>query len=224
MVNWTQPLDEYCERVAAGFWAEPANAFSNLSFIVAALVVFYDGKRRRVHTPSSYWLTFLLLSIGLGSFCYHTFANVWSRYTDIVPIYLFQISTMAIYGRLIGSRLGLTPVLGSIAMLMAFAALVAAFSVFPKTLLNGSISYVPAWLALSLLGVYQAAFSTAERYSLLLASACLALSLALRSLDLALCASVPLGTHFLWHLINGFTLYLVIKAVMGAQGAMKTGG
>ena len=37
--GWGRPLDHYCERTAPGFWNEPANALSNIGFIVAAAFV-----------------------------------------------------------------------------------------------------------------------------------------------------------------------------------------
>jgi hypothetical protein len=40
------------------------------------------------------------------------------------------------------------------------------------------------------------------------------LSLTFRSIDMALCDTLPHGTHFLWHLINGGVLFLLVRAVM----------
>ncbi|NJN40478.1 MAG: hypothetical protein HC807_06085 [Gammaproteobacteria bacterium] len=33
------------------------------------------------------------------------------------------------------------------------------------------------------------------------------MSLTFRTLDRDLCAAIPLGTHFLWHLLNAVVLY-----------------
>ena len=35
---WTDPIDAYCERLGPGFWAEPLNAWTNLAFLLAALL------------------------------------------------------------------------------------------------------------------------------------------------------------------------------------------
>jgi hypothetical protein len=35
-VNWSTPIDLYCERTDASFWAEPANALTNAAFLIAA--------------------------------------------------------------------------------------------------------------------------------------------------------------------------------------------
>jgi len=54
---------------------------------------------------------------------------------------------------------------------------------------------------------------------LLWAAGLFLLSLTFRSLDLALCASLPHGTHFLWHLLNGVVLVLCALSVLPAQGS-----
>lgn len=214
-MNWTAPLDEYCERLGPDFWAEPVNALSNISFIVGALAAYQYVRRNRSQTATGDWLIAVLAAIGMGSFLYHTFANLWSRYADVIPIYMFQLTTIAIYGGAIGRRLGKRPALGGVVLLMVFLASVAAFSLLPKSWLNGSISYLPAWMALLLLGIYHATTCSRERFTLLWASACLAVALTFRSVDSLLCDALPMGTHWLWHGINGYTLYLVIRANVG---------
>ena len=52
---------------------------------------------------------------------------------------------------------------------------------------------------------------------LLWAAAILAVSVTLRSLDIALCDRVVIdgrkvGTHFAWHLLNGLALFLLLRA------------
>jgi hypothetical protein len=37
------------------------------------------------------------------------------------------------------------------------------------------------------------------------------LSLVLRTVDAAICPAFPLGTHFIWHLLNGLVLYLGMR-------------
>lgn len=40
------------------------------------------------------------------------------------------------------------------------------------------------------------------------------ISLVLRSIDMAACAINPLGTHFLWHLLNAAMLYCTAWALL----------
>jgi hypothetical protein len=46
---------------------------------------------------------------------------------------------------------------------------------------------------------------------LIFGAALLTLSLTARSLDMALCDSIPVGTHFLWHLLNALMLGWMIE-------------
>jgi hypothetical protein len=45
-MDWNAFVDNYCERTGAGFWAEPLNAISNASFLVAAALAFRLWRRR----------------------------------------------------------------------------------------------------------------------------------------------------------------------------------
>ncbi|GAA3304920.1 hypothetical protein GCM10020218_105450 [Dactylosporangium vinaceum] len=67
--------------------------------------------------------------------------------------------------------------------------------------------YLPALLGL-------AGFAVALRSrDLVLAAVVFAVSLTLRTLDGPLCASVPVGLRWGWHLLNAVVLYLVARDV-----------
>ena len=34
-MDWSTPVDLYCERLGPSFWAEPVNAFSNAAFLIS---------------------------------------------------------------------------------------------------------------------------------------------------------------------------------------------
>ena len=53
-----------------------------------------------------------------------------------------------------------------------------------------------------------------SRRRLALAGAAFAVSLTMRSLDGPLCGVFPLGTHWLWHLLNALVLYLLLRAAV----------
>ena len=40
------PIDAYCERTSAAYWAEPVNAVTNLAFLLAAH--FFFGRKLRI--------------------------------------------------------------------------------------------------------------------------------------------------------------------------------
>lgn len=78
-MNWHEHIDIYCERVDSSFFSEPINAFSNLAFIVASFMLFSFYKKNNLKSFPLLFLIFLLFLIGLGSFLFHTYANVWSE-------------------------------------------------------------------------------------------------------------------------------------------------
>ena len=84
---------------------------------------------------------------------------------------------------------------------------------FPH-LLNGSLIYVPALILMLYLGMYHFLQNKREPLLLLATMGVFVVSLAFRSIDDALCSYVPIGTHFLWHILNGVVLYLSMRALI----------
>ena len=81
-MDLNESIDIYCERTNASFWAEPFNAISNISFIIAALLALMlyrrylkKGAKNDVHINI---LIALCFTVGVGSFLFHTFATVWA--------------------------------------------------------------------------------------------------------------------------------------------------
>ena len=203
-------IDLYCERLAPGFWAEPVNALTNLSFLLAAFYAWRLAAKRQALSTGTWTLIALIAAIGIGSFLFHTFANGWSMAADVIPILLFQVTFLWIYGaRVVGWRL---PV-----RLLTGALLIAAFAAGGRhpEVLNGSLRYAPAVVLLLGLGAYHWMNAASERGVLLLATGVLCVSLLFRSIDLSLCDTLPIGSHFLWHLLNGLVLYLVFRGLAG---------
>ena len=55
-------------------------------------------------------------------------------------------------------------------------------------------------------------------------AAILCVSLAARSVDLSLCAAFPLGTHFLWHILNAIMLGWMIETRARALARLGIAG
>lgn len=100
------------------------------------------------------------------------------------------------------------------ALLALFCALTLVFGALPQHWLNGSIGYAPALLFLLGLGLWHRAAGRKEPFALLAACGLFTVSLALRTSDMALCAALPTGVHFLWHCLNACVLYLTLRALI----------
>jgi hypothetical protein len=208
-MNWSQPIDLYCERTGPSFWAEPANAISNVAFLIAALVAFLQWRRASSRDWPPAVLIALTAAIGIGSFIFHTVATRGAALFDTVPIAIFICSYLFFALR---RYLGL-PLVASLAWLTAFIAFsYAETATVPSGTLNGSHAYLPALGVTLLLGWMLRQHATGRL--LVAAAATLALSLTFRSIDAAICGAFPLGSHFLWHSLNGAALYLLLRAAL----------
>ena len=71
-------IDNYCERLDPGFWAEPLNALTNLAFLIAAVAAWRLAVRHNVLTTDIIVLIGLIAAVGIGSGAFHTFATLLS--------------------------------------------------------------------------------------------------------------------------------------------------
>jgi len=202
-------IDLYCERLGAGLLAEPLNAITNLSFIVAAIVIWLQARRLNVSSREIRLLIGLIAAIGLGSGLFHTFATLWTQVLDILPILLFQIAFLWIYGRQI-IKLSTGSLIGMVIALLISAHFCRQF----PHMLNGSLLYAPAFVLLLGYALYHYYHAQREHALLLWATGIFSISLFFRSIDMGICTYTPIGTHFLWHLFNGLLVYLVARAVL----------
>ena len=206
-----EAIDIYCERLGPEFWAEPWNAISNLAFIFACLMGVLLI-RKLVHKGQPVvWLSILSLNafaIGVGSFLFHTFANRWSMLADVIPISVF----MCLYLVFALTRVLQVSRLMTVVYVLLFLSSGAILPRLVGDAFNGSAGYFPAWITLAIIGhfVKSKNWQIAKLY--LAAMATFALSLIFRTIDPSVCSQFTLGTHFLWHTLNGFLLAILIYA------------
>jgi hypothetical protein len=232
----------YCERgLDPTFWAEPLNALSNLGFILAGVLALRElaARPRGEAKAFRYALVGLVFTIGIGSFLFHTYAEPWAATADVGPIGLFMLTyfAYALY-RYVGLPLWMIPpALAGFAYAISkgmqlqcwrgqvgFALPVPAFE--NTSCLNGSIGYLPALAVMLLIGGVLAARRHPTAPYVLGASLVFMVSLTFRTVDRLWCQDIAfagraIGTHFLWHLLNSATLYLLLLAAV-RHGAHRT--
>ncbi|TMJ38225.1 MAG: hypothetical protein E6G87_06870 [Alphaproteobacteria bacterium] len=219
-MDWFAPIDAYCERLGPGLLAEPLNALSNAAFFIAALWAA-SAARRRGSEPIIWLLIALVFVIGLGSLAFHTFANSWSALADVLPITLF------IYGYL---AFALRRFLAfdwwkvAVSMAVLFAATFAAERITPPGFMNGSGAYLPALVASVLVSLQLLRNGNPAQLNLSLASSIFFVSLIFRTADQVLCSLVPIGTHFIWLILNGLVLALYLEAAIRYGGRQPQSG
>ena len=194
-------VDIYCERLDASFWAEPINTISNLSFIVAGLFLW------RLRSPRSALMAILMILIGLGSFSFHTYANRLTGLLDVLAIALYLVTFVFLIPKQWSRNLPLIQ-MGSVFLLIV--------SIVLAHLLMGHLKpaipwmppgiYLGAWLALFIYALVTQYSNMPAACFLWLSVIVFPFSLLTRQLDMPLYDSIG-PTHWLWHLLNGLTLY-----------------
>ena len=204
-----QQWDEYCERVGFSLLAEPLNALSNWSFIIAAWAAYVLAKRTGTLTPGVKVLIALSTATGVGSMLWHTLANTWSLYLDVVPIVLFIVAFIWLYTRNVMKQGAPLAAAG----IGAFVLGVVAVRPIGEAL-HGAPSYLPALLVVLFGGLYHALAGKPSRFTLLAAAGTYFAALFFRTIDQELCHYMTIGTHWIWHLMVGMVTYLSMRSLI----------
>jgi hypothetical protein len=210
MESLTAAVDQYCERTDAALWSEPLNAVSNVAFILAAVALCARRRRLMPCERDAAVLIALIVVVGVGSALFHTVATVWARWGDVIPIGLALLWFLKVFLRRILRLDTRAVVLG----FLAFGAVTGLLALaVPAPLVNGSNSYFGTLAALLAMAVAVRRQADAARVAAtwpfyLAAAGVFGVALVCRSVDEAVCAAWPYGTHFLWHTLNGVALYL----------------
>ena len=202
MTNWFESVDIYCERLDASFWAEPLNAMSNLSFIAAGFLLW------RLRSPRASLIATLVILIGLGSFSFHTFANRLTGLIDVLVIAIYLVT----FAFLIPKQWSIKSLLIQLGSTLLFIIIIVLTQLL-MNLLKPSLPWLPpgmyvgAWLALIMYAVATQYSNRPAARFLWVAVFVFPFSLLSRQVDMPLC-DLTSGSHWLWHLLNGLTLYL----------------
>ena len=203
-------IDIYCERTGPEFWSEPVNALTNIAFILSSFFLsVYLIKKRSIKSDLVNWVFIILIFlIGLGSWSFHTLANSFSLFSDIVPIGIFIILyTWFTFQRLV--------YINWFFPYIAVASIIITSILLSFVPLYGSQSYLGALLFLFLVGVYCKIFTNLKfSSSLILASFILFLSIIFRTIDMHICGYFLFGSHFIWHILNSILLFIVTKVMI----------
>lgn len=220
---FSDPIDAYCERLGPAFWAEPANALTNAAFLIAAAAAWLLATPSARRDPMVRALIAVLVLIGFGSFAFHTLATRGAVLLDVIPIAIFI--HLYFYAGL-RRFLSLPVIISALATVVFFGAGLA-IGEAGEGKLNGSIGYAPALLGLfgmaAATHVAGSAAATGARTAQRLfgIGALLLVSLTFRTIDDAACAAFPLGTHFLWHVLNATVLYFLVRLLCAVKQAAQ---
>jgi hypothetical protein len=202
-------MDAYCERIGMGLLAEPLNAVSNISFLLAAWAAWVLAERTGNLSTGVRALIAIGASVGIGSILWHTYPTMLTLILDSVPILIFISCYIWLYAR---NVIGMRP-LFAVAAVAAFP--LATFLAIPFSgVLHGAFVYVPGLVVTLVLGVFHARERVVARFTLLAAAGVYLAALFFRTIDNEICPLLPIGTHFLWHLLIGLVTYLAMRSLI----------
>jgi hypothetical protein len=214
-VSLLSSVDAYCERTGASFWSEPVNAATNAGFVLAAVLLWRVLAQRQAAgaaiASSIRSLPWSLALIGLCSFLFHTLATVWAGLADTVSILLFGCVFLYAFLRHaagVGTWIALAG-----AVLFTLTSYFTP-SLLPAGLLNKSGASFPYIAGLLAIALFLRAGGRPGWRVFVLGVLLFCISLALRTIDLQACPILPLGTHFLWHLLNAAVLFLLSRELV----------
>lgn len=207
-MGWFDPVNGYCERLGPGLWAEPLNAVTNLAFLLAAALMWPRARA----VPHGRALCVVLAAIGLGSGLFHTVAERWAGLADVLPILGFILLYLWAVNRGVW-HLGHAVAWAGVALFFPYAAVAAVLIGRLAPALGSSAGYAPVALLILLYAAALARRAPAFAANMAIGALILSLSIAARVVDLPLCPRWPIGTHFLWHLLNALMLGWMIEAL-----------
>ena len=213
-MDWFRSVDNYCERIDPGYWSEPVNALTNAAFVIAALWAWRLAAR--AGDRGAQVLAVILCLIGIGSYLFHTHAQIWTLWADVIPIQVFIL----VYVCLATVRFFGLPWWGgalAVAAFIPYAALSARGLSSLIGSMNGSIGYVPVPILIAGYAVLLWRRRPETARGLAAGAAILAVSLVFRTLDPGICETWPLGTHFMWHILNAVMLGWMIRVMVRSQ-------
>ena len=207
------PNIKWCEASLCNWVSEPANTWSNLAYLLVALIVFLQCRR------SAYvelrWLGPALLLMGLFSSAYHASNNYLSQLFDFLGMYLVLFWLLAINLRRNGwiSRASQTPAFAS----MTVAGLLLVHLMY-LTQLRFQLIIAVVSLAILLTEFTARRHDAAERlplrhYSTGLVFLVLAQSASLADLTRLICDPENhfVQGHALWHGLSALALYFTVQ-------------
>ncbi|MGR3483921.1 MAG: ceramidase domain-containing protein [Paracoccaceae bacterium] len=204
----TEFIDIYCERTGPEFWSEPVNALTNAAFVLGTLWVW----RSSAPWPVARLLAGILAAIGVGSFLFHTFAVGWAALADVLPILAYILVYVYAANRHYWGLPGWASAAGAAFFVPWAVVLTPVFEALPFFHVSAFYWPVPLLIAIYAGLLWRRHPATAR--GLAVGVAVLCASLTFRSVDMAVCAALPLGTHFLWHVLNGVMLAWMILVLV----------
>lgn len=189
----------YAETNLGNFVAEPWNAVSSLAFLIPAIYWLFRLKKKYFQYK---FLTFcipLLMAGGLGSTLFHAFrASKYLLMLDYLPIFILTAAVSIYLWKKVVLKwsylfIFAIPVIAIKLLLSDFFSPHEAMNI--SYFITGTLIFLPALILL-----FKTKLSGLKKF--LLSLFCFSLSLLFRKVDSISIIYLPMGTHWLWHILG----------------------
>lgn len=202
-------MSTYCENGIGLFSSQPLNTISNIAILISAYFSYQLIRTHHIKKISIAVLPLIAAILGVGSILWHGAPNLITSFADTLPLSIFLlISFFFLLDKILPNR-GLAPVI-----LLAFMLIEVPFMFGILPSFNGFIPYLIALI----FGLF-IFFGLARKYNdvtLQMASIIplFVTAFFFRTIDLTICSAFPIGTHFIWHILNAVVLYLFTRLIV----------
>jgi len=171
----------------------------------------------------------LLCMISVGSFVFHIYPKIWTKYLDIIPSILLMIVVAYYVSKDLLRRSSTTS--SAVAFIFFVTTYISTFyqcdngkfgidtsSTFGFCL-NGAIINLPALIFLLTLSIIITIRGDKYRSHLIVSAVLFIIAILFRAIDHEICNSIRIlnykvGTHFLWHIFAAATVFYVLNALL----------
>ena len=169
--------------------------------------------------PAGRVLAGILFVIGVGSYLFHTHATLWAVLLDVLPILLFSLFYIYLANRDYWGLKIWSSAVGAALYIPYSWGLGAVFGQLPFFDISSVYWPLPVLIFAYAWFLRRKWPETAK--NLAIGAAILCVSLTFRSMDEAVCAAFPIGTHFLWHILNALMLGWMIEIWLRQRRALR---
>lgn len=212
-------LPIYCEtalNTLGTFPAEPVNTITSFAPVILGILAIHYLIRHRHTDTLAYTLAILTILTGLGSVAWHAYRTQFTLIIDAVPGLIYFVLIAFAWAYYVGNRY----------IAIGLAALLAGMILFtpPVARQEYLVLFIAVILALAAGLVIATWFRKPAAFKFgLLAVVSGTLAGTLRTLDLNVCETIPVGTHFFWHIFLGIAAYTGVRLVLLLREQPATG-
>jgi len=217
---WLNTEKMYCENFQnLPFTSQPVNTATNIAFFIAGILLTNLYWKTKLKSKWINALIILVFFIGIGSTIWHYSGTKIGKLLDVGPISLFMFLSIYYFLNKI-LKMSVPKIVFSLIIFGALSLL--SLLIFKEEPFKSSAGYLPALMVLALLTYLAFKKVNIIFKELFYALITFLFAIIFRSIDFAVCNNFPIGTHFLWHILNGIFVYLLVKALIKASNEFVT--